>query len=572
MDKLDGIKAIFWDWDGTLVDSFSFLHKTHNHVRGQFGMPSFTIEEFGNYFGKPREKLYRDIYGAQNIEKAKKHFEAFVLANHHEIQPMDGAERLLQAFADLELPMAVVTNKKGPLVAKEINNHGWDNHFIVTVGAGEAEEDKPSPAPLYLALEKSGLDIEPHEVLFVGDTENDVLCAHHAGAKIAFIEEDLEKQAIAQEHNALLMFRNCDEFADFVLQDKSGSMSIDPFEATIEAIKVHSRFTPSKHYKSAKSLKVGESRILGHQYNEWILPLNRETYILGEVRHKVTGLQMGRPSDSKKQFLISHRSETQLLKERKKFAAVNRNWALILVAIAMAIAVKLHFDKQPLHHLVRVMEKTEISQVIDLKRMDVPPTDQNLYVEVAGTAKVAKAFQPKFVDQPSIYVRTLQTGDYKERYTDSEGRRKTRRVTEIISDNIRAIAFQIEDGTGSITVQPQGAEYDALKVWDKYEPDEWAPEKSATKELLGYHYKEWIIPADEPAYVVGTLAATGNGVAIQNPVGDEVERSAFFISHRSPAEALQYKQRMLAWRNLRIVILVGTATALLCIMVKEIIV
>ena len=218
MSALDGIKAVFWDWDGTLVDSFSFLHKTHNHVRGIFGMPSFTVEEFGNYFGRPREILYREIYGAERIEEAKGHFEAYVLTNHHEIQPMKGAERLLKALADKGLPMGIVTNKKGQLVAKEIINHCWSDFFICTIGAGEAEEDKPSPAPLLLALEKSQLDVAPHEVLYVGDTENDVLCAHGAGAKLAFIEDDENKHAIAAEYKALLMFRNCDEFADLVLQ------------------------------------------------------------------------------------------------------------------------------------------------------------------------------------------------------------------------------------------------------------------------------------------------------------------------------------------------------------------
>lgn len=219
MAALEGIKAVFWDWDGTLVDSFAFLHKTHNHVRAQFGMDGFTLEEFDGYFGKPREILYRNIYGAENIEEAKQHFETFVVENHHEIKPMAGAERLLEVFADIGLPMGVVTNKKGVLVRKEIANHGWDRFFVCeTVGAGEASEDKPSSAPLILALKKSGLDIEPHEVLFVGDTENDVLCAHGAGAKIAFIENDVEKHEIAKQYKALLMFRNCDEFSDYLLQ------------------------------------------------------------------------------------------------------------------------------------------------------------------------------------------------------------------------------------------------------------------------------------------------------------------------------------------------------------------
>jgi len=219
MSVLNGIKAVFWDWDGTLVDSFAFLHKTHNHVRSQFGMEGFTLEEFDGYFGKPREILYNNIYGADNVEEAKSHFESFVVEHHGEIKPMMGAERLLEVFVGLGLPMGVVTNKKGVLVRKEITNHGWDHYFTCeTVGAGDASEDKPSSAPLMLALEKSGLEIEPHEILFVGDTENDVLCAHGAGAKIAFIEEDLKKHEIAKQYEALLMFRNCDEFSDYLLQ------------------------------------------------------------------------------------------------------------------------------------------------------------------------------------------------------------------------------------------------------------------------------------------------------------------------------------------------------------------
>ena len=123
MAKLDGIKAVFWDWDGTLVNSFTFLHKTHNHVRESFGMGSFSLDEFSKYFGRPREELYNEIYGADNIEAAKERFEAYVFAHHHEIPPMDGAEKLLQTFPDLGFPMGILTNKKGGLIRKEISNH-----------------------------------------------------------------------------------------------------------------------------------------------------------------------------------------------------------------------------------------------------------------------------------------------------------------------------------------------------------------------------------------------------------------------------------------------------------------
>jgi len=218
MQMLDGIKAIFWDWDGTLVDSFVFLHETHNHVRKKFEMPPFSLEEFGSYFGKPREALYNEIYGGDNVEQAKTHFEAYVLDNHHKIKPMPNAQSLLETCSELGFHMGVVTNKKGELVAREVTNHGWNAHFQICIGAGEAQSDKPSPAPLLLAIQKSDIDLKPDEVLFVGDTDNDVLCAHNAGAQICFIEEDVSKHAIAYKYNARLIFSNCAEFRDFLLQ------------------------------------------------------------------------------------------------------------------------------------------------------------------------------------------------------------------------------------------------------------------------------------------------------------------------------------------------------------------
>ncbi len=217
-------KAVFWDWDGTLVDSFAFLHGAHNHVRGKFGMEAFTLQVFSNYFGQPREKLYTEIYGAERIEEAKGHFEAYVLANHHKIQPIDGAREALEALKERGVPMGVVTNKKGSLVRKEIDNHGFGDYFISVVGAGEAPADKPSAAPLLMALEQSGLEIEPKDIWYVGDTESDLACAHAAGVPCVFIEDPDIHHGLIAEYQPFMMFNNCRCFADFLLQSDLKSL------------------------------------------------------------------------------------------------------------------------------------------------------------------------------------------------------------------------------------------------------------------------------------------------------------------------------------------------------------
>lgn len=218
MDGIAWPKAVFFDWDGTLVDTFLFLHRAHNHVRGVFDLGSFTIEEFSHYFGKPRELLYAQIYGVERIETAKKHFEAFVIANHDQIQAMPGAADLLATLHDLAVPMGVVTNKKGDLVRKEIIHHGWGDYFISVVGAGEAAADKPSSAPLVLALSLSGLDVDMGDVWFVGDTDNDLQCGVDAGALNVFITNGEDQDDLIAQHKPELVFEGCGELNAFLLQ------------------------------------------------------------------------------------------------------------------------------------------------------------------------------------------------------------------------------------------------------------------------------------------------------------------------------------------------------------------
>lgn len=218
MQSIKHPKAVFFDWDGTLVDSFAFLHETHNHVRGIFGLGAVTLDEFGAYFGKPREKLYAEIYGTERIEEAKSHFEAYVIANHDKILVIDGAEQILQTLCNAGIPMGVVTNKKGSLVRKEIEIHGWSDYFISIVGAGEADEDKPSSVPLLLAIEKSGLNITPADIWYVGDTDTDLQCGNGAGASCVLIENDEDKSDLITQYAPFLNFANCRLFADFLLQ------------------------------------------------------------------------------------------------------------------------------------------------------------------------------------------------------------------------------------------------------------------------------------------------------------------------------------------------------------------
>ncbi len=213
--------AIFFDWDGTLADSFEFLYKAHNYTRGQFSMPNFSLEKWRGYFGQPREKLYAELYGIENIETAKMHFLKYV-SDHHlkELHPMFGAKKLLETCAELGIICGVVTNKKSDLVAAEIKNFGWEHFFKSVIGAGDAASDKPSDAPLILAIEKAGVSAERESIWFVGDTDNDALCANKANTPMVFIGSKTEINALPDVCKIALHKNNCEELHDYLLQYK----------------------------------------------------------------------------------------------------------------------------------------------------------------------------------------------------------------------------------------------------------------------------------------------------------------------------------------------------------------
>jgi phosphoglycolate phosphatase len=96
----------------------------------------------------------------------------------HHLTLMPGADHLV-ALAD-GWPQAVVSNKEGGLLRREVAHLGWNARFRAVVGAGDATADKPDPAPIWHALRTIGVKSGP-EVWYVGDTGSDMQAARAAG-------------------------------------------------------------------------------------------------------------------------------------------------------------------------------------------------------------------------------------------------------------------------------------------------------------------------------------------------------------------------------------------------------
>ncbi len=183
-------QAIFFDWDGTLADSYSFLENAHNYVLRTLGRTEFQDNEFETYFGQPRQKIYGELYGEEEAQ-AQKHFEAFVTKHHRTLlKPVPQAGEFLSLLKTLDLMAGIVTNKHPDFVTREIEGFGWTSHFASIVGAGEAAQDKPSAGPLLLALERANFQGDSTDIWYVGDTITDYQCAQNAAAPFVYLAHE----------------------------------------------------------------------------------------------------------------------------------------------------------------------------------------------------------------------------------------------------------------------------------------------------------------------------------------------------------------------------------------------
>lgn len=64
-------------------------------------------------------------------------------------------------------------------------------------------------------------------------------------------------------------------------------------------------------------LPIQSDNTLGYHYQETILPVDTQVYVLGEASNAEGELQIHEPSNEDSSFIITHQSEEELLKDKR---------------------------------------------------------------------------------------------------------------------------------------------------------------------------------------------------------------------------------------------------------------
>lgn len=173
-------RAILFDWDNTLVDNWISIQDALNTTLSAMGQNPWSLADVRARVRASARETFPQLFGDRAREAMQIFYDRFEAAHLDTLRTLPGADALLGALDAQGLYLAVVSNKQGTFLRREAAKLGWDRRFARLVGAGDAASDKPSPEPVAMALEGSGIECG-EAVWYVGDALIDIDCAQNAG-------------------------------------------------------------------------------------------------------------------------------------------------------------------------------------------------------------------------------------------------------------------------------------------------------------------------------------------------------------------------------------------------------
>src|SRR3989338_1651364 len=176
-------KAIIFDWDNTLVDTWPLIHAAINATMIAMKKEEWSLKKVQDNIHKAMRDSFPEIFG-DNWQEA--------------------GEIYVNTYRSINLDRL---------------------KFFPLIGSHDANADKPNKAPVELALLGSNLDPKKDEIWFVGYTIADVNCAYNTHCQpIIYGHQDGISKTIPQEiyengregKGAIALFFDYRDFIDLI--------------------------------------------------------------------------------------------------------------------------------------------------------------------------------------------------------------------------------------------------------------------------------------------------------------------------------------------------------------------
>lgn len=175
-------KAVLFDIDGTLIDTWDFVMGAFKYALNYHGHPIPSDKVIKSITGKPLLDFYKAAF--PNIEDV-----SHLAKTHHDFQSdkfdlgklFPKAKYVLKKLKKRRFLLAAVSNRTRVSLHTSLKMVEIDHYFDLILSAEDVKNPKPHKEHLIVALKH--FKVSYNNAFMVGDTDHDIMAGKNAGIK-----------------------------------------------------------------------------------------------------------------------------------------------------------------------------------------------------------------------------------------------------------------------------------------------------------------------------------------------------------------------------------------------------
>lgn len=190
--------AVFFDMDGTLIDSEPLWFETEVAIIAEYGF-ELGPEHWVNVLGRPNDVAVAYLLQVSGVpltpvELNRRIEAAMEAALGRGIELVPGAKQLLNDLNAAGIPLALVSASSRRIIEACLASIGAD-HFAFTVSGDDVTHGKPHPEPYLTAAQRLGA--APERCVVVEDSPNGVTSGAAAGCRVIAVPQ---REGLIESH------------------------------------------------------------------------------------------------------------------------------------------------------------------------------------------------------------------------------------------------------------------------------------------------------------------------------------------------------------------------------------
>lgn len=209
--------TVLFDLDGTLTDSGPGITRCVAVAFEQLGYEVPEYEQLRTFVGPPLVSSFSSFgMDHDTVEKAIEIFRAnYAAGGKFENRVYDGIPQLLNRLRDQGMHLYVATSKPEPLAREVLAHFGLDGYFDEICGASTDHSRETKEAVISYLLEK----VHAENAVMVGDTDYDVIGAHHHGIPCIGVSWGFGNKKSMQEAGAIAIASDMDSLYQLLTEE-----------------------------------------------------------------------------------------------------------------------------------------------------------------------------------------------------------------------------------------------------------------------------------------------------------------------------------------------------------------